>query len=497
MLAAARSSLRVPMRRPAGLLLVLLAGLFAACGGNSGGSGVGGEESSALSYLPKDAVAAVVVQTDPRAGQVKTALALVRRFPGGDGILAQLQHSIESGGVGYDADVKPLLGHPLAFAATGPSGGRPLVAWRVKDVAAAKRLIAKAHAPKVGELDGGTVYRGTGTMYLLKGDLLLIADRQGEIQSALDRHDAGSGLSSADIPAGLPRDALVRGTGSLAEVLAHAATPGVRRVPWLAAVKRYGFAVTASDSGVGFDVRVDTSGRKLQDADVPLATGDVAPKLADTGQVAVGLRDLAHIFAFSLRAAGAVDPQGTTRFRAQLQALKGLANVEVQRDVVDQLDSDATFTTDLAAGYALRATAKDPAALTRSLTRLERIAPALLQGGGIPGASVARVAPGLWAVSHSRRVVGAYGVVGDQFVAGTGSPGVLRALASRPAAAPENAKGALAVRVPGVVTGRLIAARLGVSGPLAALALGRLGDLTGSLAFTPAGVSGSFRQEVR
>ncbi len=497
MIGAHPVALPVPMRRAAGLFLSLLVLLCAACGESSGGSGGDDAERAALSYLPKDAVTAFVVQTDPDAGQVKAALDLVRRFPGGEGILGQARQSVEKNGLSFDADIRPLLGNPVAFALLGPAADDQLLAWRVKDTDALARVIRKGTARKSGEYRGATLYSDSGSVDAVKGDLVLNASTEAEVRAALDRADAGTGLTADDFPDDLPQDALVRGTGSIAQVLAHASTQSVRRVPWLAAVKRYGFALTTGDSGVGLELRADTTGRKLDDADVPLATGDAAPKVADTGQLAVGLRDLAHVFTFSLRAAGVVNPEGTTRFRARLQALKGLANVDVERDLVDQLDSDATFTTDLGAGSALRATAKDPAALTGSLTRLERIAPALLDGAGIPGATVARVAPGLWAVSQSGSVVGAYGVVGDQFVAGSGTPSALRSLASRPAAGPEGAKGALAVRVPGSVTGRLIAARLRLPGTLAALALGRLGDLTGSIAFTPAGMHGSFKQEVR
>jgi len=501
MIGAHPVALRVPMRRPVGLFLALLALLCAACGGSSGGSGGGDAESAALSYLPKDAVTAFVVQTDPGAGQVKAALDLVRRFPGGEGILEQARQSVEKNGLSFDADIKPLLGNPFAFALLDPATNDHLLAWRVKDTDALARVIRKGTARRSGEYRGATLYSGNGSFDAVKGDLVVNASTEAEVRAALDRAHAGDGLTAADFPGDLPPDALVRATGSIAQALAHASTQSVRRVPWLAALKRYGFAVTAGDSGLGVELRADTTGRRLDDADVPLATGDASPKVADTGQLAVGLRDLAHVFTFALRTAGVVNPEGTTRFRASLQALKGLADVDVERDLIGQLGSDSTVSVAFADGLrqvTLRATAKDPAVLTRSLARLERTAPAILAGGGLEDPGVRKVGPALWAVLSHGAVIGSYGVVGDQFVAGAAvMPDDLRALAARPAAAPEGAKGALAVRLPGSVTGRLIAARLRLPGTLAALALGRLGDLTGSLAFTPAGMHGSFKQEVR
>lgn len=476
------------------LLVLVLAG----CGGGSGGSGAGGgAERAPLSYLPKDAVLAFVVQTDPDAKQVKAALDLVRRFPGGDGILDQARRSVEDNGTSFDRDVKPLLGNPLAFAVVDPATNDYVLAWKVRDRDALARVLRKEPARRAGEYRGATLYRGVGSVEAVRDDVVVSGTTEADVRAALDRADAGNGLGAGDFPDGLPTDALVRGTGSLSTVLASPGTAQARRVPWVAALRRYGFAVTAADSGVGLEVRADTSGRRLEDVDVPLATGENAPRLADTGQFAVGLRDLAHVFTFALRAAGAVDPEGTTRFRASLQALKGFADVDVERDLVGQLRSDATFTTDLLRAYALRATAKDPAALTRALTRLERVMPSALEGAGISGARVSRVAAGLWTVSQAGSVVGAYGVLDDQFVAGTGTPDALRALAARPAGVPEGARGAMTLRVPGSVTGGLVAAQLRLSGGLAAVALGRLGDLTGGVTFSPEGVRGSFSQEVR
>ena len=147
-----------PMLARLRVLLVALCSsavvLGAGCGGDDSGAG-GGSGAEALAHLPKDSPVTLLVQTDPGSAQVKDALALVRRFPGGDALLERLEDEVAGDGRDYSRDIKPLLGNPLAIGAVDASADDFVGAVRVDDVDALQRAVEAGDAVLEAQVGGG------------------------------------------------------------------------------------------------------------------------------------------------------------------------------------------------------------------------------------------------------------------------------------------------------------------------------------------------------
>ena len=159
----------LPMR--VRLFAVAALALFAVgCGGtsSSSSSGSGGGLGSASGLAPPDAIAFAALDTDLSSSQVKTAQALLDKFPGHTTLLQKIQTSLTSKNVSWETDVKPALGPELDVAiAKNPSGGATTgVGYtQPKDKAKFKALVAKLDASSPGgkptiitEVNGWTLF---------------------------------------------------------------------------------------------------------------------------------------------------------------------------------------------------------------------------------------------------------------------------------------------------------------------------------------------------
>ena len=482
------------------LLAALCAGVRTACGSDS--KTAAGPRAEVLSYFPDKAGLVALVSTDIAHGQIAQARKLADRFPGSGIAIAQLRSQLLKGGLDYERDVKPLLGNEVAVGAARPGGLESNGVLLVLDASDEGKLSdvidrqVKAGKLKAdGDHAGAKLYStGTGTELARSGSTLLVADGAAVLNAALDRHEAGDGMTPGRFEDGLgdlPKDALVRVVGDGHQLLSGARAAQAKRVPWLAALGPFAFTVRAADDGVHVAFRADTRSGSLSDADVPLATGAAAPRVQGNGDVLVGIRDLSHIIAFAQRAAQAVSPASFARFTADKARIRDRIGVDLDRDVVGQLTGSATVTTDLHS-FGLVADLRDAKAMAATLRKLTPVMPAFLEGAGIPGARVRFLGDDTWEVSRDGQSLFTYAVAAAKLVAGNMSGGDLQALARAPATSIPGAHGAVALKVSGESLRRLVGQRLGL-GALGGLALGALGDITGWVQASTDGLRGEFK----
>ena len=491
------------MRRLLGVLALLAALAVAGCGGHS--TSEPDPLTSALSFLPRNALFAAVVETDPGSDEVKGALDLVRQFPGAPIALARVEDELSGPGVTYRRDVEPLLGYPVAAAATGPHNGRYVVAGMAKDPAALRRVLAAAGrsgARQRGRRLGFTLYSAPREAFARAGTLVVAASDTPTLVAALERHARGRGLTPdvLDKARGdLPETALVSAYGNVARLLNRPGAARTQRMPFLAALKGYALTVRGSAAGLTLDARLDTSGGTIDPADLPLATGPDVPAVAALpSHITIGLRDPAQVVGFAEGVLRATRPARAERLRSAIAAIRSGTGIRLDRVVARQLTGDSTISVNPATRQvAARATLQNPRAAQAALARIAPTVPGLLTGAGVDGASVRRVAPGLWDVRRNGRVVGGYGVSNDELVAGSVSPAALAAFATQPTKVDPDGAGAVSIRVPHAIVARAAANAAGLPPAVSSLVLGRLGDLHGWVSNSTLGVRLSLRQDVR
>ena len=114
------------------------------------------------------------------------------------------------------------------------------------------------------------------------------------LKSALDLHAHGGGLTPADqskAMGGLPKDALIQAFGDLTAVLSQPSAAKAKQVPWVNALRGYGVSIVANATGLTFQYRLDTSGAKLNESQLPIAPGSTPPGLAGSLPISVGVKD--------------------------------------------------------------------------------------------------------------------------------------------------------------------------------------------------------------
>jgi hypothetical protein len=492
------------VRRAVLILFALGALLLAGCGGGSASTPDPLHE--ALSFLPRDALFAAIVDTDAGSDEVKGALDLVRRFPGGTIALGRVQDAISRDGISYADDVRPVLGNPIGIAAAGPGNAQAVLAGVAKDTEALDRLLAKARAAGFrsrGERGGFSLLVNASGAALGRHDAtVVIGSNLATLDAAIDRHTGGLGLDPDaldKVRGDLPAEALVTGYGSISRLLARPGAQRSQSVPWLAALKGYAFTIRGSEAGLTLDGRLDTSDGHVTPGDLPLAAGpDVPDVVTLPGHATLGLRDPAQTLRFVLGAYRILAPGPAGRFRAAEDRIRSATGVDLERILLAGLTQDATLSVDPLTGQMLlRAGLQNPIATRAALTRIADLAPSLLEGAGLRGASVSSAGPGLWTVRRHGQAIGAYGVTDGQLVAGNVPPAALAVMARRPTDADPDGGGALSARVPRSIVAALAGDLGGVPEQLRGLVLGRLGDLHGWVSASTLGIRMSFRQDVK
>jgi hypothetical protein len=471
--------------------VLALACLLAACGSSSGSSAPSDPLATELSYIPPASPVVATIVTDPNSAPVKNASALLTKFQVASLITSELNQELQKQGLSYDGDIKPLLGNPVVVGTVQTAGAgsklKGVGVWVTKDAGKLKALVTKSSDgdKKIGSHDGATLYRSRdgATVLAIDGPTLVVADTQALVTAALDRHANSNGMTVSQYNqqiSGLPSHPLVQVFGNVAALLATPQTATARQIPWVAAIKGYAVAISPTSNGMSLDWKVDTTGRQLTDAQLPLAAGSAAPALASGEAGSFGIRDPAQIAKFVQSALQAADPTASAQFQAALGALRRGFGIDVT-GALGQLTGDL-ITAGEGQVSLIRAGVANPAVVSQTLANLAKHIQSLAAG-----TSMKPLGGGFYLVSR-QSVTFAVGLVGNQLVAGNAPISKLRTFATKPTT-PSGGHGAIAFSesLPQVLklTGAL------VHSTQAQLILSQLKSFSGWIANTPSALTGN------
>jgi hypothetical protein len=495
------------MRRPPQLLLALavLALVASGCGSKSSGGGL----DTALSYVPKDAPLVVVVDTDPDGEQYQQVKKLIGKFPGGGSAIQGFKNGFNnSSGLDYEKDLKPLLGNDFVIAVAsadalqgGFQSSTPfVVAWKVEDEDAAKRLIEKNGATKAGKIDGSDYYSsGPDTVSIVRDGAIVAAETKASLEAALDRADGDDHMTEDDFNSALgdlDKDGLLRVVGDFEAILASSpeAEAAADKVKWVGALRTFGVTLSAESDGIEWAFRANTEG-ELTDKDLPLAAGEEsAPVVKRAGEVGIGLRNPAQIVTFGEAAAQVTDPEGYAKYQAEKAKVNRQLGIDVDRDLIGQLTGNSAISIALNGDFAARADLKDPAAaeatLEKAAPRLQKLAKDKPLGLVTP-----KDGKGFYAIAKPNGDKVVFGVVGKTFVVATDAARAAQFAGQSPSVEP-GAKGSLVVSSDARALANAVAEQQG-RGVAARIVTGALGDLIGSVDTELDGITANFKLEIK
>ena len=423
--------------------VMLLLGLLALAGCGGGGDS-GSALDEALSVLPKDTPYAAAIDTDIEGGQWKALDKLAGKFPFSGQIKNSLRQQLEQsgGGLSFNDDIKPVLGNPLVVGASGGERSTDVVAAiQAKDKGKLDDLISKTKAQKAGEASGATLYKDGDTVFAVKDDLLVFANNESQLKSALARID-GDHLDQNtfnDSLSGLPDSALARVYVDVEALLkSNPSAADARRVKWIAALRQVGATVTAKDNAIDIDFRARTEG-DLSDDDLPIATGDEAPPVIKRpGEIGLGIRDLAHIVHFAENAGQAIDPSGFGDYERAKKTIDKQLGVSLDDDLIAQLTGNVSATVALDGGFGVRADLKDPQQFERTLAKVADVLPSFAKGAGFGtvGLSKPKAGQKFYALAQPDGDAVIFGVVGDVLVVANDAKRAAAVAAAEPADVP-------------------------------------------------------------
>jgi hypothetical protein len=469
--------------------------LLAGCGSSHPGAAAS-PVASALSYFPSQSPFVALVATKPSAQAQQADQQIESRFPLISIARAAAIAKLQQYGLNYQKDLQPLFGNPVAFGDASASltafGRQFLIVWVTRDASKLHTLVGELGGlRKLGSHDGAQLYGGSSSGGLaIEGGTIVFAATQAGVTSALDRHARSQGISYSGYSAalsGLDPSASVQLYGSLTSALSTPQAAAARRVPWVAALRSYGASVGAAATGLTIRFRLNTTGGALAPSQLPIAGGATSPGLVSGLPIQAGVRDPAQIGVFAEAAEQVASPSAYAKFLRSEATIRRKAGVDIN-NLLSQLSGDLVVDSDTHSTF-VRAGLTDPATFSAAISKL-----AAASAGFGSHSGVRRLGGGFYSYAQSGRT-GLFGVIGDQVVLGIppagGSlkPSNLRSFAAAPSAPAAAADGAVSFRV---ALPELLA--LAIKGPVPATEqqlFGLLGDVTGSLAATPAAVTGS------
>lgn len=503
--------------RPPARLLVLLACLLAlagvtACGSDSeSGSALDGS----LGYLPDDAPFAVAVDTDTGGEQFKNLDALFKKFPFGQQIKDLLIQTLAKSvtGVDLEKDVVPLLGNPFVVGATDGAGflggdGESgfVAAIRVDDEDKLGDLLDKTGAKETGEESGAKVYEESGTEFAVDGDQVVFAGTREQLNAALERQDSDAKLTEEKFDAAqedLGDPGILRAYVDIQSILASDPdTKAARKVEWIGALRGLGLNASVEDDRVDINFRVDTDADGLTEEDLPIASGDDAPPVIERpGEIGFGIRGLGQTVNFVETVAQAIDPSGFADYSKAKSALEAQLDVDIEKDLLDQLDDGIAASVSLSGDFGARAEPKDPEAFDRTLAKIADVLPSIVEGAGLGEVAIAKPGKGedFYALSQPDGDGVVFGVVDGVFVLANDADRAGELATDEPTV-PADAKGAVVMQADAE---QVVNAFLESSGielpvpPAIARAITKpLGQLSGSLQADTDGISGKISLEI-
>jgi hypothetical protein len=482
------------------MLVVLGAAVAIAGCGSSSGSGSSHATSplaTELSYFPTNTPFVLTVTTNPGAPALQSAeSALLSRFPEASLGIDALEQKLQSVGLNYDSDIKPLFGNPIAFGAASATtfsavnaGSDFLFSWVTKSASGLKSLVSKLvrGTASVGTRDGALLYQLGSESLAVDGATALLGSTAA-VTAGLDRHAHSAGFTPVEYASetsGLPQSTLMEAFGSLSGVLSQPSAAKAHAVPWVAGIRGYGVAISTSSSGVTLQYRVDTTGGSLTSSQLPIAAGTTAPQLAGTAPIIVGINNPGQIIAFALATAQTVSPASYSKFESQNAKLKKRTGDDLQSltalftgSLIVESDTHTTIG---------RVTVSNP---TKAAAVLRAFASGP-KGTFKAGTTITPLGGGFYSINEPKTTL-TVGIVGHQLVLGKASVAEDKAFGAAPASAASFAHGSVAFQI---ALADLLRSKLGSAGGSASLILqtllSHLGDVTGWTAASPSALTGS------
>ena len=495
------------MRRLTSIATVLAcaAALGAGCGEDSSS---GGALDTALSYVPADTPFAIAIDTDVEGGQYQSLDELLGRFPGGGSVKRMLQQQLEEGseGISYQDDIRPLLGNPFVVSATDAAsfiGSSQedddfVAAIQAADQDALDELVEKTEPDEQGEVAGATVYQDGDTTFAVEEDMVVFAGSRQLLDSALERADGDDHLDEESFETsleGLPGEALARIYVDLQALIEQdAGGETARRIEWVSALRTLGITASAEDDSVDVEFNLRTEGGDLRDEDLPLATGDEAPKVVQRpGEIGFGIRDPSQIAAFFESAFQSAEPRSFGDYETGKRAIEQQYDIDLDEDLFGQLTGDLSVSVAVDGAFGARAEVEDADAFARTVDRLADALPELGSGLGVTGVSPR-------GDLYEARLAGggrfAFGMSDGVFVVASDAQRA-RELASRQPGEVSGASGSLVMSADAEQLATQVleqfAPELGLGGIFGAGLFTRpLDDLSGSVTTSSEGMRGSF-----
>jgi hypothetical protein len=373
------------MRRALVLSAAVLV-LAAGCGG--GDAAPAGELAGTLAYFPATSTLAIV-STDLESEQFEELDRIARRRFG-QGVETFLEQAVESDeDLSWEDDVRPQLGGELVVGTTnlpglddGDGDGGMVIVFRAQD---GDKIAGWDRLEPSGEASGAKLFRDRETEELLAidGDVLVAASDEEMLRAALARPDSSDRLTGERFDAALadlPDDALVRIYGDTAELLESEDVAPFRALPWVAALRSFGVAVSFDAGNVVTDFALTTDPDGLNERELPLATGSEAPEVFDReGDIVGGNRNQSLTTAFLFRLAELRFPD--SRFVRDVHALEQELDIDFVQEVLRQFDGpSASAVSPDGQTFAARSAVRDPEGLERLLPRLAPHLPRLVVG---------------------------------------------------------------------------------------------------------------------
>jgi hypothetical protein len=293
--------------------------------------------------------------------------------------------------------------------------------------------------------------------------------------------------------AGLQDDGLLKvGVNAQQAIAASPDSAQARKVKWVNGLRDVGLVASAKDDGIEEIFKATTEG--VSEEDLPLAPGSqAAPVVRRASDVGFGLRNLSQLVTFSEAAAQATDPKGYRDFQRKKQRANKTLGIDLDKDVVDQFQGDASMSIGIDGGFAVRSDLKDPTAFQATL---RKAAPKLAKLG--KEEHVAVVVPkkpdGFYALANAKGKKYVFAVIGGKFVLATDAARAGQ-FAAQSAAPVSGAKGSLVMAMDTRSIANQVAAKQGQSG--AALITGSLGDFVGWVQTETSGMSGRFKLTIK
>jgi hypothetical protein len=417
--------------------------------------------AEALAYAPRDAPALVGVNT---------------AAPGASLVLGALVARV-SGGALTANDISPLLGNEAVVAVLDPGTQRSQLSLVAKDPDALRALARRLR--RSGSYRGAQVYAGPqGAAVAIRRNTLLAASDQPTVRRALDTSAAAiAHLTPGDFDrrlAGLPTTSELRVVFDPKRAVVAARLPGVLRTRWGRSLTNGAAVLQEGAPGLRLPFVLQTDAARINDRDLPFATGPQAPRIRGRAPLLLGVRDLGRLIAFLRRA----DPQRLGGIDSLQRGLPAFLRVDVN-GLLDGLTNEGTISSDDGLDhFAARTEPPDPDTWRTPLQRLSTLS-GVLQRLGIDNIKLDRERGAAYRLTVDNELAARVGLFGPTLVL-TDDPGTdLRATATAPPApTPPGAAGGLTLRLQAGEARRVVSDIFGLpssAGPF----LDRLGDLTG------------------